>query len=224
MLSYPKIKFCGLSNNDDVACAYEQKAYWAGFIFEKGSSRYIEFEKSKNIIAQFKDKIKFVGVFVNPSNDYIEMGINSGINYIQLHGSETAERCEEIKNIFNIDIIKAIPIGNELDLKSIENYSDACDYFLFDKKNENKNGYNGGTGKIFDWNIIKNNKLWLDKQKPWILSGGLNLSNIKEAINFTGTKAIDVSSGIEYNLGSKSKKLMKLFAQKVHNLENKVKP
>ena len=79
MLSYPKIKFCGLTNNEDVACAYEQKAYWAGFIFEKGSSRYIEFEKSKNIIAQFKDKIKFVGVFVNPSNDYIEMGINSPV-------------------------------------------------------------------------------------------------------------------------------------------------
>jgi phosphoribosylanthranilate isomerase len=224
MLSYTKIKFCGLSNNDDVACAYEQKAYWAGFVFEKGSTRYIEFDKSKNIIMQFKDKIKFVGVFVNPSNEHIAMGINSGINYLQLHGSETVERCEEIKSIFNIDIIKAIPIENEVDLKLIKNYSDVCDSFLFDTKNNNKNGYNGGTGKTFNWNIIKNNKLWLDKQKPWILSGGLNLSNIKEAIKFTGTKAIDVSSGIEYNLGIKSKKLMKLFAQKVHNLENKVKP
>ena len=224
MFSYPKIKFCGLSNSDDVACACEQKAYWAGFIFEKGSPRYIEFKKSKNIISQFKNKIKFVGVFVNPSNTYIEMGIKSGIDCIQLHGKESPERCEEIRNVFKIPIIKAIPIFNELDLKSIESYSVACDFFLFDKKNDKENGYNGGTGKSFDWNVIKNNKLWLDKQKPWILSGGLNLSNIQEAIKLTGTKAIDVSSGIEYNSGIKSRELMQLFAHEVQNIDNKVKP
>jgi phosphoribosylanthranilate isomerase len=62
----------------------------------------------------------------------------------------------------------------------------------------------------------------LDKQKPWILSGGLNINNIEEAIKYTGTKAVDVSSGIEYNSGIKSKELMQLFAYKVKNIENKV--
>ena len=218
MYSFPKVKFCGLSNYEDVACACEQKAYWAGFIFVKGSSRYINFEKSKTIISSFKNQIKFVGVFVNPSNNYIKMGINTGIDYIQLHGDETPERCKEIKNIFNIPIIKAVPVFKALDLKGIEVYSGVCDYFLFDTKNENKNGYNGGTGKTFDWNIIKNNKLWLDKQKPWILSGGLNINNIQQAITYTGTKAVDVSSGIEYNTGIKSKELMQLFADKVKNI------
>jgi len=218
MYSVPKVKFCGLSNYEDVACACEQKAYWAGFIFVKGSSRYISFEKSKTIISLFKNQIKFVGVFVNPSNNYIKMGINTGIDYIQLHGDETPERCKEIKNIFNIPIIKAVPVFKALDLKDIEVYSGVCDYFLFDTKNENKNGYNGGTGKTFDWNIIKNNKLWLDKQKPWILSGGLNINNIEQAITYTGTKAVDVSSGIEYNTGIKSKELMQLFADKVKNI------
>jgi len=222
MYSVPKVKFCGLSNYEDVACACEQKAYWAGFIFVKGSSRYISFEKSKTIISLFKNQIKFVGVFVNPSNNYIKMGINTGIDYIQLHGDETPERCKEIKNIFNIPIIKAVPVFKALDLKDIEVYSGVCDYFLFDTKNENKNGYNGGTGKTFDWNIIKNNQLWLDKQKPWILSGGLNINNIEEAIKYTGTKAVDVSSGIEYNLGIKSKELMQMFAHKTKNIENKV--
>jgi len=218
MYSLPKVKFCGLSNYEDVAFACEQQAYWAGFIFVKGSSRYISFEKSKTIISSFKNQIKFVGVFVNPSNDYLKMGINAGIDYIQLHGEETPERCKDIKNIFNIPIIKAFPVFKELDLKHIEVYSAICDYFLFDTKNENKNGYNGGTGKTFDWNIIKNNKLWLDKQKPWILSGGLNINNIEQAITYTGTKAVDVSSGIEYNTGIKSKELMQLFADKVKNI------
>ena len=216
---FPKVKFCGLSNYDDVALACEQQAYWAGFIFVKGSSRYIKIEESKSIISLFKNKIKFVGVFVNPSNDHIKRAIKAGIDNIQLHGQETPKRCKEIKNIFNIPIIKAIPISIELDLKVIEDYSGTCDYFLFDTKNENKNGYNGGTGKTFDWNIIKNNKLWLNKQKPWILSGGLNSKNIEEAIKFTGTKAVDVSSGIEYNPGIKSKKLMQLFVQKIKNIK-----
>ena len=218
MYSFPKVKFCGLSDYEDVACACKQEAYWAGFIFVKGSSRYINFEKSKTIISSFKNQIKFVGVFVNPSNDYIEMGINSGIDHIQLHGDETPERCKDIKNIFNVPIIKAIPVFKALDLNGIEVYSAVCDYFLFDTKNEKKNGYNGGTGKTFDWDIIKKNKLWLDKQKPWILSGGLNINNIEQAITYTGTKAVDVSSGIEYNTGIKSKELMQLFADKVKNI------
>jgi len=218
MYYFPKVKFCGLSSYDEVACACEQQAYWAGFIFVKGSSRYINIEKSKTIISSFKNQIKFVGVFVNPSNEHIKMGINAGIDYIQLHGEETPERCREIKNIFNIPIIKAVSVFKALDLKAIEIYSGVCDYFLFDTKNENKNGYNGGTGKTFDWNIIKNNKLWLDKQKPWILSGGLNINNIEQAITYTGTKAVDVSSGIEYNTGIKSKELMQLFADKVKNI------
>ena len=218
MYYFPKVKFCGLSSYDEVACACEQQAYWAGFIFVKGSSRYIKIEKAKNIISSFKNQIKFVGVFVNPSNEHIKMGINAGIDYIQLHGEETPERCREIKNIFNIPIIKAVSVFKALDLKAIEIYSGVCDYFLFDTKNENKNGYNGGTGKTFDWNIINNNKLWLDKQKPWILSGGLNINNIEQAITYTGTKAVDVSSGIEYNTGIKSKELMQLFADKVKNI------
>jgi len=74
---FPKVKFCGLSNYDDVALACEQQAYWAGFIFVKGSSRYIKIEESKSIISLFKNKIKFVGVFVNPSNDHIKRAIKA---------------------------------------------------------------------------------------------------------------------------------------------------
>ena len=164
---------------------FKQEAYWAGFIFVKGSSRYINIEKSKTIISLFKNQIKFVGVFVNPSNEYIKMGINAGIDYIQL--SEETKDVEEIKNIFNIPIIKAISVFKEIDFEILSSFESVCDYFLFDTKNENKNTY-GGTGKTFDWNIIKNNQLWLDKQKPWILSGGLTYNNIEEAITYTGTK------------------------------------
>ena len=106
--------------------------------------------------------------------------------------------------------------------KAIEIYNDVCDYFLLDKKNTSKNGYNGGTGENFDWNLISKNKNWLNQFNPWILSGGLNINNIEEAIKITGTKAVDVSSGIEYNPGIKSIELMDLFVNKIYRKNSKV--
>ena len=217
-----KIKFCGLINYDEVAYAYEKNIFWVGFIFVKGSARFIEFNKAKEIISKFKNKLNFVGVFVNSNNDWIKQAIDTGINYIQLHGEESPDRCKEIKRIFKMPIIKAIPIEKEEDLKVIENYNDVCDYFLLDKKNIKKDGFNGGTGQNFDWNIINRNKNFLNEFKPVILSGGLNINNIEEAISLTGTKAIDVSSGIEYNPGIKSLELMDIFVKKVNGKNSKV--
>lgn len=210
-----KIKFCGLTNYDEVSFAYKRNISWVGFIFVKGSKRFIEFNKAKKIIAQFNNKLKFIGVLVNANDESINLALDSGVNYIQLHGEESPERCREIKNLFKVPIIKAIPIEKEEDLKNIQIYNDVCDYFLLDKKNKNKEGFNGGTGEKFDWNIISKNKDWLNELKPWILSGGLNINNIKEAIEVTCAKAIDVSSGLEYTPGIKSIELMDLFIKEV---------
>ena len=109
MINKTKIKFCGLTNYDEVAFAYEKKIFWIGFIFVKGSPRFIEFDKTKEIINQFKNKLNFVGVFVNPNNDWIKLAMDAGISYIQLHGEESVERCKEIKKLFKVPIIKAIP-------------------------------------------------------------------------------------------------------------------
>ena len=217
-----KIKFCGLTNYDEVSFAYKNNIFWVGFIFVKGSVRFIEFNKAKEIISKFKNKLNFVGVFVNSNNDWIKQAIDIGINYIQLHGEESPDRCKEIKTIFKMPIIKAIPIEKEEDLKVLETYNDVCDYFLLDKKNIKKDGFNGGTGQNFDWNIINRNKIFLNEFKPVILSGGLNINNIEEAISLTGTKAIDVSSGIEYNPGIKSLELMDIFIKKVNGKNSKV--
>ena len=217
-----KIKFCGLTNYDEVSFAYKNNIFWVGFIFVKGSVRFIEFNKAKEIISKFKNKLNFVGVFVNSNNDWIKQAIDIGINYIQLHGEESPDRCKEIKTIFKMPIIKAIAIEKEEDLKVLETYNDVCDYFLLDKKNIKKDGFNGGTGQNFDWNIINRNKNFLNEFKPVILSGGLNINNIEEAISLTGTKAIDVSSGIEYNPGIKSLELMDIFVKKVNGKNSKV--
>tara|TARA_B100000686_G_scaffold226558_1_gene233818 strand:+ start:15362 stop:16015 length:654 start_codon:yes stop_codon:yes gene_type:complete len=211
MTNYPKIKFCGLINNKDIQSALNLKISFIGLIFVKNTPRYINFKDAKKIIDKFKNKVKFVGVFLDNSDEYIKEGVKCGIDLIQLHGNESPLRCKEIKNIFRLPIIKAIPVLEEKDISVMEKYNDYCDMFLFDTKINTDKKYNGGTGKSFDWEIIKNNKVWIDKFKPWILSGGLSSKNIKKALEMLRPKYIDVSSGIEYSLGKKSKKSMEAF-------------
>ena len=82
---------------------------------------------------------------------------------------------------------------------------------LFDYKDK----FNlGGTGKSFDWNILKNKNL----KYNWILSGGLDYNNMREAIKITGAKALDVSSGVEIKKGTKSIKLIKQFCSSARDL------
>ena len=217
MANYPKIKFCGLINNKDIQFALNLKVSFIGLIFVKNTPRYINFNDAKNIIDKFKTKIKFVGVFLDDSNEYIEEGVKCGIDLIQLHGNESPLRCKEIKNIFKLPIVKAIPIFEEKDITIIEKYNDYCDMFLFDTKINSDKKYNGGSGKSFDWKIIKNKREWIDKFNPWILSGGLSPNNIKKALEMLEPEYIDVSSGIEYDLGKKSIELMEKFILNTKN-------
>ena len=90
---------------------------------------------------------------------------------------------------------------------------------LLDSKEFKREKNPGGNGRSFDWNIIKDNESWLNKFKPWILSGGLNNENIIEALNLTKAKAIDISSGIEKNYGKKNIDLMEKFIFKVRKLK-----
>ena len=92
--------------------------------------------------------------------------------------------------------------------------------FLFDAKSTNMDKTLGGNGRVFDWNIIKNNESWLRDFKPWILSGGLNQKNIIEALKLTKAEAIDISSGIENDLGKKDINLMQEFIFKLGKLKN----
>ena len=116
------------------------------------------------------------------------------------------------KSPIGVKIIKSISVSNEDDLKKINNYQTA-DYFLFDYKPK-KNELPGGNSKSFDWNILKS----LKTDKPWFLSGGLNISNINEAIKITGATAVDVSSGVEDKAGIKNNKKIIEFMKTVRTL------
>ena len=201
-----QVKICGITTITDANFSISFGADYLGFIFYPKSKRYISYDNCKEIIDVIKDKIKTVAVTVDPSdNDILEIN-KLGVDYIQLHGSETIERVTEIKTKCTSPIIKAFGINTIDDLEQTTNYRDLSEFFLFDYK-PSSTEMPGGNAKQFDWSIIDKSQV----NKQFFLSGGLTLDNIENAVNTGITNFFDVSSGVESNPGVKDTEKLKKF-------------
>ena len=206
------IKICGIKNQDILHCCEKNNVNYFGMIFYKNSPRNISFESAKELQNMSKKfKINGVGVFVNESVNNLKQYINYlGLKFIQLHGEEDNNYIKEIKKL-NLKVIKKISINDEKDIDNIDNFNDA-DFFLFDYKPK-KGELPGGNAKSFNWNIIKNIKI----NKPWFVSGGINLDNIHFLKTNIKPFGIDLSSGVEKELGIKDNQIINNFIDKVKN-------
>ncbi len=190
-----KVKLCGLNDKESILAAHA--ADFIGFVFYQKSPRFISAMQAKQLKSFIKPKQKIVGLFVNADFNLVSYVADSlNLDLIQLHGTEDLDYIKEIKK-FNKPIIKAVPIKNYSDIENAEKYSNVCDMILFDTMT--KDGTSGGSGKKFDWNLMKN----YDSKKEWILAGGLNINNIGEALKTTNAPVLDISSGIEKSRGKK---------------------
>ena len=180
-------------------------------IFYKKSPRNISRYKAKELVEFSKNlAIKPVGVFVNHEiSDLKDIIRFLNLKFIQLHGDENQSYINEIKNEFELKIIKKISIKNQSDLDEINDIKN-IDYLLFDYKPK-INELPGGNAKSFDWNLLNGVTIKL----PWFISGGINESNIKNIQKTINPDGIDLSSGVEQSLGIKSNKkinnLIRLF-------------
>ena len=112
-----EIKVCGIKKEDDLLRLIDLNVTWAGFVFYKDSIRNVD-NNHKKLFEIARNKIGIVCLFVNPKNEFISTIIKKvKPDLIQLHGSETPERCKEIKKMFGIPIMKAIEIKNSESLK-----------------------------------------------------------------------------------------------------------
>jgi phosphoribosylanthranilate isomerase len=151
---------------------------------------------------------------VNPTNILIEKIIREmRPSYIQLHGDESIDRVADIKNNFKIKLIKAISIDNKKDFITAEQYNGLVDIMLYDSKPPSDSPQRGGHGLLFDWSMISEVPL----PKIWALAGGLNISNVEDAINLTKAPILDVSSGLELMAGLKDHNKIKAFMDKIKN-------
>ncbi len=206
------IKICGIKNEDTLLCCEKNKINFFGMIFYPKSPRNISLENAFILQKVSEDlNINGVGVFVDKNiRDLQDIIIKLKLRFVQLHGSENEEYIRSVKKN-GVKIIKSISISNRKDLNKINKYQ-SVDYFLFDYK-PLKDELPGGNSKSFDWDILKS----LNTNKPWFLSGGINIDNIQEILNDINPFGVDLSSGVEKELGIKDNGIINNFIDKIKN-------
>lgn len=206
------VKICGISTPDAMTAAIENGARYVGLVFYPKSPRHVDWEVAGYLSRYVPTTVRSVGLFVDPSDEELERTISSvQLDMIQLHGSESPERVVEIKSKFGLQITKALPIANKTDLDSVKGYEVSADMMLFDAKPTPEDDLPGGNGLPFDWAVLEG----YQGKKPWFLAGGLNPDNIAEAITLLNPPAVDVSSGVESDLGIKDADKISAFLNAV---------
>jgi phosphoribosylanthranilate isomerase len=151
-----------------------------------------------------------VALSVDADDDWLAAGTAAlHPDLLQLHGKETPERVAAVRARFGLPVMKAIAVETMDDLACVPAYAAVADRLMFDARAPRDATRPGGLGKPFDWRLLKN----LDPRVPFMLSGGLNRDNVAEAIDITGARGIDVSSGVERAPGEKDPALIRGFIQ-----------
>jgi len=206
----PKVKICGNTRVEDARLAASLGADYLGVIFAE-SKRRVSTETAQSIIQALSDFKNFVAVFSNQPKDEVERIVHDlGIRILQFHGEETALYCQYFMDK-GYEVIKTFRIKDRMSLKRIDEYNVSA--FLFDTyASEAK----GGTGLPFDWNLIEDRPFVHEKL---FLAGGLNVRNVRKAIQKIRPFAVDVASGVEKGPGEKDPKLLEEFIRIVKEEE-----
>ena len=194
----PKIKLCGLQRLEDIEIVNRYKPDYIGFVFADSKRKV-----SHNLAAELKENLNAeiisVGVFVDADiEEILELYEKGIIEIAQLHGSESEEYIRKLKENTNnqLKIINAIEMSDAVDL--LEYDDSLADYLLLDSGK--------GSGKTFNWRLIRK-----DLKKEFFLAGGIDISNIRQAIEEFNPYAVDLSSSLEidgYKDENKIKEIM----------------
>ncbi|MCU0420988.1 MAG: phosphoribosylanthranilate isomerase [Cyclobacteriaceae bacterium] len=187
-------KICGLRESSNIAEVALLRPDWMGFIFYQKSPRYVgdDFQ-----LPELKTPPQKMGVFVNDSYDRITaLRARHGLQGVQLHGEETPDECARLRSPHTV-LVKAVGVGSQRDIASLAPFRAVVDFFLFDTKTSQR----GGSGRTFNWEILKA----YDLDIPFLLSGGLTLHNLEEALSIEHPQfaGVDLNSGLETSPGHK---------------------
>jgi len=194
------VKICGLTGPQDVVAAADAGARYVGFVFFPKSPRNVSVQQAKALAAEVPFGVAKVALTVNADDALLdEITQNVAIDILQLHGSESVARVAQIKARTGLPVMKAIGISDADDLQKIVDYGRVADMLLVDAKPPKNADLPGGNGLAFDWRLLAGRK-WA---VPWMLAGGLTPDNVQQAIQLTGARQVDVSSGVESAPGVK---------------------
>ena len=203
-----RIKVCGLHPIRDVQLCIDLGINFLGFVFYDKSPRNLNLELVKKLKKYDKLNSYFTAVTVNPTDEFIKNVAVENFDYIQLHGSETSERINEIKSI-GLKVIKTIKIKKQSDIENYKKY-DNSDIILFDTPGMEKS-------IEFPRNLISK----IPKGEKYALAGSISENNI-ENIAKLGVTFCDLSSSLELDnqIGYKDHQKIKKFIKKVNELKN----
>lgn len=193
----PKVKMCGISKVETIPAVVEAKPDYMGLVFAP-SKRQVTVEQAKILIEELHKQcinhydtkvVKTVGVFVNETVDNLVAIANEvNLDAVQLHGDEDETFIQSLKERTNVEVWKAIQIRTAADTEKWIDSS--ADMLLFDAYHKDERG---GTGEVFDWSSLDT------FERPFMLAGGIDSTNVARAIRTVRPYGIDISSGIETN-------------------------
>ena len=200
----PKVKMCGISKVETIPAVVEAKPDYMGLVFAP-SKRQVTVDQAKILVEELhrgyakkygsdtehdkNDTIKTVGVFVNETVDnLITIANEANLDAVQLHGDEDETFIQSLKERTNVEVWKAVQIRSAADAEAWIDSS--ADMLLFDAYHKDERG---GTGEVFDWSSLD------AFERPFMLAGGIDSTNVARAIRTVRPYGIDTSSGIETN-------------------------
>ena len=200
----PKVKMCGISKVETIPAVVEAKPDYMGLVFAP-SKRQVTVDQAKTLVEELhkecalkygsdtehdkNDTIKTVGVFVNETVDnLVTIANEANLDAVQLHGDEDEAFIQSLKERTNVEVWKAVQIRSAADVE--EWIDSSADMLLFDTYHKDERG---GTGEVFDWSSLD------AFERPFMLAGGIDSTNVARAIRTVRPYGIDISSGIETN-------------------------
>lgn len=218
----PKVKMCGISKVETIPAVVEAKPDYMGLVFAP-SKRQVTVDQAKTLVEELHkqytkrynngaeqsndDEIKTVGVFVNETLDnLVTIATEVNLDVVQLHGDEDEAFIQSLKERTNVEVWKAVQIRSAADAEAWIDSS--ADMLLFDAYHKDERG---GTGEVFDWSCLD------VFERPFMLAGGIDSTNVARAIRTVRPYGIDISSGIETD-GVKDDEKIKAFTNIVRTI------
>lgn len=209
------VKICGLSTQADLSAAVRGGARFVGFVFFPPSPRCLDLDRAASLAALVPDKVQRVGLVVDAEDAALDaLMARVPLDMLQLHGCETPARVAAIKARFGVPVIKSIAVARTADLDRIASYEAVADWLLFDAHPPVGADRPGGNARAFEWELLHG----IACQRPWFLAGGLEAGNVALAVQVSGARAVDVSSGVEDAPGCKNVAKIEAFLRAAAHL------
>lgn len=218
----PKVKMCGISKVETIPAVVEAKPDYMGLVFAP-SKRQVTVDQAKTLVEELhkqytkrynngaeqsnNDEIKTVGVFVNETlENLVTIATEANLDVVQLHGDEDEAFIQSLKERTKVEVWKAVQIRSAADAEAW--IDSRADMLLFDAYHKDERG---GTGEVFDWSCLD------EFERPFMLAGGIDSTNVARAIRTVRPYGIDISSGIETE-GVKDDEKIKAFTNIVRTI------